>query len=134
MRRISWAAVLLSLAAMGCGNRLYPVHGKVILEDGKPLTKGLVVFESQGGEKPVTARGDVQPDGTYQLGTRRPGDGAPAGRYRVLISPRVDVDSPQPAGFDNRYMDFDTSGLTFEVKAGSNEYPIQLSRPGKRPH
>jgi hypothetical protein len=29
-------------------------------------------------------------------------------------------------------VDFSTSGLEFEVKAGENEFPIQLAKPGKR--
>jgi hypothetical protein len=135
MRRTRLAAghiaALLLLSAGGCGERLYPVSGKVTLDDGKPLAKGLVIFEGLEGEKKVTARGDIQADGTYRLSTRRPGDGVPPGKYQVLISPRVDVDNPEPVPFDNRYTDFKTSGLTYEVTSGSNEYPIQLSRAGK---
>jgi len=139
MRRISstagrLGAALLLLGAAGCGERLYPVSGKVTLEDGKPLTKGLVIFEALEGEKKVTARGDIQADGTYRLSTRRPGDGVPPGKYHVLISPRIDVDNPEPLPFDGRYTGFKTSGLNFEVTAGSNDYPIQLSRAGKGRH
>jgi hypothetical protein len=102
----------------------------VTLEDGTPLTKGLVVFEAAGG-KGVTARGEIQADGRYQLGTLKPGDGVPAGRYRVLINP-LDLsavpDEQKELPFDHKYLKFETSGLEYEVKAGSNEYPIQLSK------
>jgi hypothetical protein len=135
MRRNSSAgrifAALLVLCAAGCGNRLYPVSGKVTLENGQPLTKGLVIFEGKEGEKPVTARGDIQSDGSYRLGTHRPGDGAPPGKYQVLISPQINVDAPEPLTFDSRYTEFKTSGLSFEVTAGTNDYPIQLERVGK---
>jgi hypothetical protein len=103
----------------------------VTLADGQPLTKGLVIFEGKEGDKPVSARGDIQPDGSYRLSTHRPGDGAPPGKYQVLISPRIDVDAPEPLPFDSRYTDFKTSGLSFEVTAGSNDYPIRLDRAGK---
>jgi hypothetical protein len=124
-------SALLVAGAAGCGGGLYPVSGKVTLNDGTPLTKGLVIFEGQEGDKKVTARGELQADGTYRLGTKRPGDGAPPGKYQVLISPQIDVDSPQDPPFDKRYTQFGTSGLTFEVTAGTNDFPIQLSRPGK---
>ena len=40
------AVSLLLLSTAGCGKRQYPVRGKVTFEDGSPLTKGMVVFES----------------------------------------------------------------------------------------
>src|SRR5262245_4042273 len=123
--------LLLLFAAAGCGRKLYPVHGKVAFPDGTPLDGGLVVFEQQQeGESPVMARGDIHTDGSYKLSTFRPGDGVPAGKYRVLISPKTDlndVDGPRkPSPFDPRYMAFDTSGLEFEVQAGENEFPIRV--------
>src|SRR5437899_2247879 len=89
VRRILPVALVLALgAAVGCGKGLYPVRGKVTLEDGTPLAKGLVVFESTQEKSPITARGDIQADGSYQLSTAKPGDGVPTGKYRALVSPR----------------------------------------------
>jgi hypothetical protein len=129
-------ALAFVFATTGCGGGLQPVRGKVTLEDGSPVTKGMVVFESLDSEKPITARGDIQADGSYELSTYRAGDGARPGKYRVLIAPRVDpeeIDAPHPTppAFDKRYTDFRTSGLELEVKAGANELPIQVARPGK---
>jgi hypothetical protein len=127
-----WLALLL---AAGCGPRLCRVHGKVTLEDGTPVTKGLVVFEAVGGQ-PVSARGEIQADGSYQLSTHRPGDGVPPGRYRVLINP-MDLsavpDEQKQLVFDIKYLKLETSGLEYEVKPGSNEYAITLSKPRKAP-
>jgi hypothetical protein len=134
-RRVRQVALWLLLAAAGCGSGQYPVSGKVTLEDGSPLSKGMVVFERKEGGEPITARGDIQADGSYQLSTHKPGDGVPAGKYRVLVYPRLNIDSPTPERdrpFDARYSDFSTSGLECEVKPGANEYPIQVARPGKR--
>jgi hypothetical protein len=127
---------LLLFVAGGCGGGPQPVRGKVTLEDGTPVSKGMVVFESMAGDAKITARGDIQADGTFKLGTYKPGDGVPPGRYRVLVAPREDmedIDSPnrKPPAFDPRYSDFKTSGLEFEVKSGTNEFPIQLTRPRK---
>jgi hypothetical protein len=128
-RRV-WPAALLLLAATGCGG-YYPVHGKVTYEDGTPVAKGIVVFESKDSARPVVARGDIEPDGTYRLGTQKPGDGAPAGKYRVLVTPRVENPDAPEVPFDRRFSSFDTSQLEFEVKAGDNDFPIKVSRPGK---
>jgi hypothetical protein len=132
-RALPVAALLLSAVA-GCGSGLYPVHGQVTLEDGKPLTKGMVIFECKQGEKTVMARGEIQADGSYRLSTSKPGDGAPPGKYRVVIAPMENVDLPdneRRLPFDRRYTDFKTSGLEFEVRAGDNEIPIRLGRAGK---
>jgi hypothetical protein len=129
------AVALVLLAALGCGRRLYPVRGKVTYPDGRPVTEGLVVFESEGAEKPVMARGDIQADGSYQLSTFKPGDGVPAGTYHVLVAPKFDanaVDKPaKPPPFDPRYADFKTSGLKVEVTAGTTDYPLQVAQAGK---
>jgi hypothetical protein len=135
---VAIVVVLLLSTLIGCGRRHYPVRGKVTLEDGTPLTKGMVVFESLDEKPPITARGDIQTDGTYQLSTDKPGDGVPAGKYRALVSPRdydnIDgLEGPRrPPVFDLRYADFNTSGLQFEVNSSSNEYPIQVTRPARR--
>src|SRR5687767_8844839 len=85
MRRTLFA--LLVLALTGCGSRLHPVRGTVTTEDGKPVTKGMVVFEGKADGKVVSARGEIRPDGSYELSTEVPGDGVPPGHYRVLLNP-----------------------------------------------
>src|SRR5262249_6506243 len=126
------ALCLAALPAAGCGG-YYPVSGTVTLDDGQPLTKGLVVFESVDGTQ--MARGQVQPDGRYRVSTGRPGDGVKPGRYRVLVSALDMSDVPDERKnlpFDVKYTRFQTSGLEFEVKAGANVIPIQLTRPAKK--
>ena len=135
-RRIAAVALLCLLGAAGCGSGLYPVRGKVTYPDGKPVTEGMVVFESKSEEARVTARGEIQSDGSFALSTHKPGDGAPAGKYRVLVAPKNDpnaVDRPAgPPPFDPRYADFNKSKLEFEVTpAGPNEFAIQVTRPGR---
>jgi hypothetical protein len=120
----------VALPAVGCGGGSYPVTGTVTLDDGSPLTKGLVVFESSDGTS--MARGQVQSDGNYQLSTSRPGDGVKPGRYRVLVSPLDLSDVPDEKKnlpFDVKYTRFQTSGIEVEVKAEANVIPIQLTRP-----
>jgi hypothetical protein len=132
--RLGLFVLLGALTALaGCGPRQYPVQGKVTLEDGAPLTKGMVVFESTDGAR--MARGMIQSDGSYELSTARPGDGLRPGRYRVLVSAldMADVPDEQKAlPFDVKYTRFQTSGLEAEVKATTNDIPIQLTRKAGR--
>ncbi len=126
------ALVVFALGLTGCGSRLYPVRGTVTLDDGTPLTKGLVVFERVDGGPAVTARGEVRPDGTYELSTSKPGDGVPAGRYKALVNPLELSDVPdeqKKLPFDVKYTKLATSGLEFEVKPGDNQFDIKLDRP-----
>jgi hypothetical protein len=129
------AVVALACCLPGCASGLYPVKGTVTLDDGSPLTRGLVVFERVDGGAAITARGNVAPDGSYELSTGKPGDGVPPGRYKVLVNPLDPSDVPDEKKnlpFDVKYMKFETSGLEFEVKAGPNEFPIKLDRPKKK--
>ena len=130
------AAGLFVLGAAGCGPGMYPAKGKVTYPDGKPLTEGTVVFESKSADRPVSARGEIQADGSYQLSTRKPGDGVPAGKYRALVAPKRDpnaVDRPAKASpIDPRFTEFSKSGLEFEVTAaGPNDFAIAVTKPGR---
>src|SRR5262245_30485289 len=87
-------AVGLALCATGCGAKMHPVHGTVTLDDGTPLNKGLLIFERVDGGPPLTARGNIGPDGRYELSTEKQGDGVPPGRYKVAINPLDTSDAP----------------------------------------
>ena len=138
-RRVgSAAALVLLLGAAGCdaGGKLYPVGGTVTLDDGKPVTKGVVVFERTEGGPPITARGEIKPDGSYQLSTYRPGDGVPPGKYRVQLNP-LDLsevpDEEKQLPFDAKYLKFETSGLEYEVRPGPNNgFSFRLDRPKEK--
>jgi hypothetical protein len=136
MRPFRFITVALLVAALaGCGGGMYPVRGTVTYDDGTPVTKGLVVFERVSGGPAVTARGQIQPDGRYELSTDKPGDGVPVGKYRVLLNPLDLSDVPDEQRvlpFDIKYLKFETSGLEFEVKSGSNDFPIAVTRPKKK--
>lgn len=115
---------LLSLA--GCGGPdtaarpLYPVKGKVLLPDGKPLTTGRVEFLPVAGGMPVA--GNVGADGSFSLKTGDGREGAPAGEYKVRLEPTTLATnkSGKPASlpFPARYSDEDgNTGLTAKVLA-----------------
>ena len=128
-------AGLTVLTLAGCGGGKCPVRGTVMLDDGGPLTKGIVVFERSEGGSAITARGEIQPDGHYELSTDKLGDGVPPGKYRVLINSMDLSDVPDEKKnlpFAIKYLKFETSGLEYEVKSGQNEYAIKLDRPKRK--
>ncbi len=131
-----WLVAAVSVAVAGCGQGSfrsgpdYPVKGKVLLADGKPLKSGWVIFVSS-----VTASsyaGPIGNDGGFEL---KQGDrvGAPAGDYKV----RVEIDKTSlPKGhgkspilpFPPRYRDEDASKLTATVKTDpENVFEFKLT-------
>jgi hypothetical protein len=115
------AALVVLTAAAGCSGGRVPVTGKVAFADGSPLAEGMVICETQVGEKTVSARGKLTADGSFQLGTYKPGDGALPGKYRVLVVPRALTEREllsQPPIIDPKFEQFDTSGLAVQVAAG----------------
>jgi hypothetical protein len=126
--------VLLLIGVAGCGGRrLYPVRGKVVYKDETPLRGGLVVFEAVDPAAKVSASGPIQADGTFRLGTDKEGDGAVAGRHRVLVvpplPPKLEERNPPPPPIHPRFRNFDTSKLEFTVVPGKNEFKIVVEKP-----
>ena len=124
-------AAVFVLVFSGCGPGLATVRGKVTLPDGKPAAGSQVVFESEQDGKKISARGDVQDDGSFELSTFKPGDGVPPGKYKVQVNPppMVNAEGPYTSPFNAKFSSFQTSGLEFEVKPGArNEFPIQVTK------
>lgn len=140
-RRLTYGLATLSLlAALGCEPPRYEVTGRISYADGSPFTApGFVVAEGEADGRPVMARSTISPDGTFLLAGRNEHEGMLAGRYRLrLIPPRgvgdASIDDPgaPQLPFDRRFLDFDTSGLTFEVGPDSSELKIDLgTKPGR---
>jgi hypothetical protein len=115
---------LLTLILAGCdgGLQTYPVQGKVVFPNGKPLAGGSVEFLTKDTEgKALNARGPINADGTFQVKTRDQ-EGAVAGKHQIIVLPlRVDAVSKTtvvpPNPIDPRYSSYATSGLSFTVEA-----------------
>ena len=128
-------AMILSLTffALGCGRggpRTYPVHGKLEITGGNVAQlAGSHIEAAIANELTKRASGVIRDDGSFTLETPHAGatiGGARAGAYLVRI---VLSDDDAPArrraaqAIAARYLDFQTSGLTFEVPASG---PINL--------
>src|SRR5262249_36993168 len=94
---------------------------------------GTVIGETTVDGRVVSVQGNIEKDGTFSWGTDRPGDGAFPGYYRVLVVPVALGDSERAAGkvpaVGGKFSKCETSGITFEVKPGTNELNIPVTRP-----
>ena len=127
----------MSIVLVGCGPGapvITPAAG-VVTFDGKRLPGPAVIhFISSKGFGSSTA---VDSDGRFVLGSEW-GRGIPPGVYQVRVSPEpISISSSSPAQrrkmtpnidppyIPNRYRDYATSGLAFEVtEDGTGSYDI----------
>ena len=119
--------------ASGCGQNV-PVRGKVTFSDNQePVTVGMVFFENDQ----MQARGKINEDGTYRLGTLTETDGIPPGTYRVFVggalvadpaaSPNPDRPSPPLSLIDSKFETGATSGLTFTVDRANKKFDFSVA-------
>lgn len=137
--------VLLLLGIAGCGPGKGDVSG-VITYKGQPLKSGQVVFQPDGG---TMVAAEIGPDGRYSL------SGVPEGTVKIGVSvidpgvtqhfrdlsaagqskgARDGKDAPKkPTGtpvqfhaVPQKYGDPNGSGLTYEVKSGTQTHNIDL--------
>jgi hypothetical protein len=127
---------LVLLAACGCGARgslpLAPVNGTVTYK-GKPLEHGQVVFNPSKNGAGVLSVGFITGNGSFEMqtGSRK---GAPLGEFVVTVHCRQkpsneqgrDLGAVRPSLIPEKYSVEGRSPLRFEVKAGSNVFPIVL--------
>jgi hypothetical protein len=116
------------IIVVGCGNP--GVHGKVVFSDDQsPLQKGVVIFASENH----TARGAIDKNGNYVVGSNRAKDGLPVGEYKVYIT-ASEIFYPPNSGkplyervIHTKYEKPETSGLILNVKS-SQVFNIEVER------
>jgi len=139
-RGYHWVSLcLFFLLVSGCGDgkvRRYPVSGSVKV-DGRPAENAVVIFCPVNAAPEVTnlrPSGMTDAQGSYKMMSIKPGDGAPAGQYKVIVK----WPAPAAAGADDRegrgpklgpdrlkgkYYDLDKSSLNATVEKKTNEIP-----------
>ncbi len=110
----------------------HPVRGKVFFQ-GCPATNAVVEFRIQEPGKRIFWWGDgvVRPDGSFVLSTFKANDGAPEGRYKVVITcqnPHRVKDGNRLNILPERYASVETTPLEVEVTKGPNEFVFHLKR------
>ena len=135
-------AALVAVASAGCSGggpaETYRVSGTVKLASGQPLSGGQILFRPIA-ESPYVARGDILEDGSFELTTFQPRDGAIAGKHRVMITPEVPEELQENAQamlrwkpqVDVRYQSTRTSPLEYVVADDGtpNRFEIVLEPP-----
>jgi hypothetical protein len=121
----------VAAALLGCSDK-YPVHGKVLLSDGSPLTAGLVIFTDEQGTS--GGYGAVAPDGSFEITYDNPRDGLPKGAYRVSVRPPspwsmtdAQKKTAQPrGGIALKYLQSETSEIVVTIDGKRTDLVIQL--------
>jgi hypothetical protein len=123
-------AILGIAACCGCGERLIPVTGRILLRDDKPAANVTVVFEDPSQQRMAT--GVTDDGGQYTL-TQPPAiQGVPAGAYKVSVFHPSPADSSQAQVkdlFDLKYERSDQSGLVAEVTPDKTRFDFRLDPP-----
>ena len=133
---VAYFTALSLVGLVGCGGpgpyrgSLYPVTGRVLLADGKPLTGGTVQFIPRQGGLP--ASGKIAADGAFSLKSKSR-EGAAPGEYKVRIEPSAELLARKGRAapklpFASRYREYDgETGLTATIKAEATELePFRL--------
>jgi hypothetical protein len=136
--------VALVAGLAGCGKvpgdegKRVPVTGRVSFKDGKPLTRGVVVFwpdASKGNASQHEPRGEVDAQGNYKLATSPRLEGVLPGWYKVAIVAQEPFDENDPYKdppwlINRRFGNRDKSGLAVEVieRAEPGRYDFQVSK------
>ena len=131
------ALCILLVAINGCmrSSTTFPVTGTIVLANGQPLTGGTILFQPFG-DSSLPARGYIQSDGSFQLGTFATDDGAIPGVHKVVITPAVPTEAlDDPAAIARhravvpaQYQNLQSTPLEFTVNddGSTNHFDIRL--------
>lgn len=136
VRSVSATVAGLAIFVAGCGPKhpeTFPASGKVSYK-GATLQSGTVQLVPEGAGNSAT--GPIQVDGTFKLGTFEKDDGALPGKYKIAVQvfppegegaglPGQEFGDKEPP-IPLKYMDPNTSELTYEIKSGENKIELDL--------
>ena len=130
------SATILLLS--GCSGNLptYPVEGQVVFEDGSSPMFGQIEFYNEAAK--LNARGKINRDGTFTVGTYKENDGAVEGVHKVVIIQNtgsglevqleVFVKHDHGALVDRAYCDYRTSDLTCTIAPTTNRVKLLVRK------
>lgn len=128
-------AITLLLSLAGCNSdRLptYPVEGTIRFEDGSFPKFGDIEFYSATHR--INARGKINRDGSFTVGTYAPNDGAVEGKHEIIVIQisgtyltakyNDEIKHDHGALVNTSYFDYRTSDLECNIERKSN--PVEL--------
>jgi len=125
---------LICVALAGCGksNPYSPATGVVKFDDGTVPQGDIssITFQPKlGGPDTKGAQGTIEPDGSFQLSSERPGDGAKPGEYTVTVHAMVGYPDGKSV-VPQKYTNSRETPLSAEVKAsGENHFEFTVEKP-----
>ncbi len=141
LRRSTELLLLSVLVGCGGGREMAQVSGIVKFPDGTPVTSGTVEFETVDQKPPVTATGEINSSGKFQLGTWAADDGVVTGKHRAVVVVDFEIGTgderpgriPKPT-VHAKYREFETSGLEFTVEEDNEklEIVVERAKPGQK--
>ena len=133
--------VLVALTTAGCSSdpdKPYPVRGAIVFEDGQPareLAGGSVTFAPTPEAGRMISSGSIADDATFVLSCKKEGDGAVAGKHRMVIEPperEGDAgDAPRRRPL-KAIIDLHTAVQEITVEPRSNEITLTVKRAAPR--
>ncbi len=95
-------------------------------------------IEFYNAEHQINARGKINRDGTFTVGTYKDNDGAVEGEHKIVIIQntgsvledqfKVKINHNHGGLVDRAYIDYRTSGLSCTVKPGINQFELVVKR------
>jgi len=127
-------ALLVAVMLVGCSEKpvwevAYPATG-VLTYKGRPVPNADIVLFPEDSTWPETVRprARTKEDGTFEIWTYEPGDGAPAGTYRAtLVRAEVGISKgavvAKPNDLPKKYERPDTSNVRVAIVRGESRLP-----------
>jgi hypothetical protein len=130
-----WLLIIAAALTAGCGSKdgTMQVTGVVTDAAGSPIQceGGSVLFQpATSGENAAGkhATGGVNPDGTFTMMTRTPGDGMQPGQYKVVLQLWKNYDK-QELAVPKKYGDASTTPLEATVDGDHTHFEFKVE-PG----
>ena len=140
-RYFGFLFLFVSLCVWGCGGGKVGLSGKVTYsDDGSPLPIGTVWFTTDS----FLARGDIDENGVYRIGSLSTKDGLPPGKYRVYVSGAVKPNEASGNGnsmgsgmggsgapiplIDPKFASAGSSGIEVEVTPSLKTFDFKVDR------
>jgi hypothetical protein len=127
---------MLLVTVCGCNSdqkKTYPTKGKFVWEDGaavKELSGGMVVFQCDA--EAISAKGPIDDEGSFVVGTHTLDDGAVAGKHKVSIMQPADQNASEYRALqvvDRKYESMDTTDLEVTIEPKPNDLVLKVT-PG----
>jgi len=129
---------LMCFLFVGCGESQHATHkveGRIEFKEGGAPKFGSIEFFHP--EKKINARGKIQSDGTFTVGTYKDGDGAIEGDHQITVNQivtshlaanaKVEIQHDHGKTASPKYRDYRTSDLKCVIKKGTNQVVLKIS-------